>query len=261
MRQRERVMGNFLGPKSAMAAGFCFFLFTLMLFVWWFPLGFLGVWWKYWLSVPAFLVAVVVAIAAIAKFDEDGGVALLVYASCGFLFLCTAFVLWRFSPSFSPKSAEPQELAASEQLTAKVQIWCERLDNIVNAGKKFQEDKQYLVSRMKAMGFQSSQDIRRSRTHQQIAEELLELQTQIKRLESQKSDYELAIVQMGSALRRLDRKQLLSEVDISSKEYGSLMQTALELEERLQKDSDQSTAVKIELDMLLKETFGKDVGK
>ena len=254
-------MGDFFSPRGAVVAGFCLLLFTLMLFVWWFPLGFLGAWWKYWLSVPAFLVAVFVAVTIIIFAEEDSGVALLSCASVGFLFLCIAFVLWRFSPSYSPKPAEPQQSTVSEQLTAKVQVWREKLDNILNAGQKLQVDKQDIIGRMKAMGFQSSRDVRRSQAHRQIAEELMELQMQIKRLESQKSDYELAIMQMESALRRLDRKQFLSEVSISSEEYSSLAQTASELDERLQKDSDQSAAVKIELDLLLKETFGEGAGK
>ena len=258
-----------------------FCLFASVGAVWW-PLGNLGVWLKIGLSILAPLVFVgvllvtefvLIAVGLEGRSFHGAGLREPVRRLVG----CAAFLAvllvavisgrrwWPVGqhnvPAAEVELTGDSNAGAKAKLTGMLHLWQDKVGKILKAKKQFEEEKGDLISRMTKMGFRSSTDISKSKAHQKVAEELLELQTQIKILYTQQTKYQSAIAQTQSAVRRISRQERLEEVGVSSEEFNKLAQTAVELDERLQSGSDQSLAVKIELDSLLNETFDEGAAK
>ena len=221
---------------------------TPLLAIWWYPLGHLGVGWKSLLTVGA--LAVVFLEIGIPASTVLGGRELS--DNVFWMLMFNASVLYAIvcAGSYDGSVSSPTEPANI------VQVWQEKLEQITATKEKLEQDKQNLVNRMRAFGIQSLREIGKSLTYRRLADELLELQTQLQFLEGQRVKYQAAIEQIDSARRRLGRRALLGKVGVSQEAFNQLSETAVELGARLKKDSDQSAAGKVELDRLLKETFG-----
>ena len=253
-----------------------FCLVVSLVAIWWL-LGHLGVWLKLGLSVLAPLVlvgailaaeVVLTAVASPGRAKADGSMRGLV--GCA-LFLALLALLVNNGRRIWPVPQYPVPVAeveltsmanggAKAKLASTLQVWQDKLEKLATAKVQFEKEKRSLLSKMATMGFRSSKDINNSKANQKIAEELLELQTQIKTLDIQQAKYKSAVEQIESALRRITRQERMEEAGVSNEDTNKLAQTAAELDERLQSGSDQSLVVKIELDSLLKETLGEEAG-
>jgi hypothetical protein len=218
--------------------------------IWWWPLGYFNLWTKAGLTllVPVFFLVLLCAVVFILLGKENVG--------CGWVLLLMAPVLLWLVVILAEWCWPPMP-SADAKLTAMVAVWQNKLDTILKAREQFQRDKGDLIHRMREMGFRSSKDVQKSKAHRYVAEELLEVQTQITKLGALQAKHESAIEQIQSGLRRMARQRLLEKAGVADEEYNKLAETAGELERRLQSESDQSSAVTIELDLLLKETFGE----
>lgn len=218
--------------------------------IWWWPLGYLNVVAKFGLTLLVPLIFVTQLFAAISillgkeNVDYGWGVVIVTFV----LFVSVVeLVPWYWPP---PPSMETK-------LATMVTVWQEKVETIAKARGQLMSDKAALLLRMGEMGFQSSKDVQKSKAHRYLAEELLEVQTQIKKLDGLEAKHVSAIEEVQSGLRRMGRQKLLATAGITDEEHNQLAETAAELDHQLESASDKSSAVPIELDLLLKETFGE----
>lgn len=128
----------------------------------------------------------------------------------------------------------------------------EKLDEVLNLLRR---DKEEHVARMRSAGFRSANDINGHPRNKVMADELLELEHQIRITTAKVTTYQAKIVQLESLARRIERRERLAEVGLSDEELNSVSAMVKELDEELRVVAEVGPGADMELDTLLKQTF------
>jgi hypothetical protein len=82
---------------------------------------------------------------------------------------------------------------------------------------------------------------------------LFELNQQVTPLKANEQAHTMAITKMESALRRIDRRQLLEDADVSETQLNTLNQTVYELDASLRNGAGYTAAHDVQLESLLQQ--------
>ena len=135
----------------------------------------------------------------------------------------------------SPPAPAPEARPLSvDQARQYLTDWTRQRDGHGKTLAVFQEERNDLVNQLRSLGATSSDDLLQKPEARVLADELVDITRQIETLAAEADRLSLAVVKMNSVLRRIERRQRLSDSNgLSVSEHGMLEQSVRELEATL----------------------------
>lgn len=153
------------------------------------------------------------------------------------LLCCGGGLYWWLRRSAPSVATPPVAVSPLAQLQAKHQTWVQERQRLGATLEKLEADQRSLVEKLRAAGVASAKDLADDPQHRVLATELLELERQTRAVRNKIQAYDTALARLESLLRRAERQEMLSESAAAEEELGGLKEATLELEHKLQPDS------------------------
>jgi len=199
-----------------------------------------------WLGILAGIVMFILGLCAMLNPSERADLALGPIVLClglGLVYFCGRGLGWF---GLSKESANLERNVTDENQGAdtpleswkcKIAVWKNKQSAALETLQRLENDKRELVARLWKMGVNSSADLRGKPTATVYANELQEVAQQIAATKGKLEDRDEDLVRMESALRRLERLQLLKEVGGTEEEATELAQSIADLDDKLNRAS------------------------
>ncbi len=144
---------------------------------------------------------------------------------------------------------------AEDDVARRLAQWRGERERIEATLAAFTAEREELKTRLREEGVTTSADLAGAPRARFIAEELVELEKQIRLAQRKQVEHNEAIARIESLTRRLERRRMLAESGVSEQELQELLQTSLELDGELKAEAGVGPAVDIEMEALLEEAL------
>ncbi len=156
-----------------------------------------------------------------------------------------------FAPQKLDKKQNPvvvKNVSKTDEFRSKINTWSQKRQQLDDGVAKLQKARQEVVGLMQSVG-------KKSPSVRIYAEEIIELDSQLKILSMKSLTYDTAITKAESTLRRIDRRTMLKDVGVSDDELDELALTAHELDDSLKKMAGDEVTLDLDVGDVMKEVF------